>query len=221
MYQDYTREYCTMRDEIIETDLIMKETASLEGIVETAIDVLASVGFAQFSGLKVAKAHGISQSHLTYYFPTREDLLAAISEKLTDRCSQHIEKWCQEAKKMPGDPLAHLIDNLVTDAITPPTSILFPALWEAANQDSNMAEALDKIYQSAQARLIKMLGVNPNTPDAQPLLHLIRVLSVTIEGCTAVYGRQPADCPEIKQLQETIKQLLLPAFQKVLAAIDK
>lgn len=199
----------------------MKEASSLEGIVETAIEVLASVGFAQFSGLKVAKAHGIRQSHLTYYFPTREHLLAAISEKLTEQYSQYVENWCQEAQKKPGDPLAHLIDNLVIDAITPPTSILFPALWEAANQDSNMAEALDNIYQSAQARLIKMLGVNPSSPDAQPLWHLIRVLGVTIEGCTAVYGRKAADNPDIKQLQETIKQLMLPAFQKVLAAIDK
>ena len=198
----------------------MKEVSSLEGIVETAIEVLASVGFAQFSGLKVAKAHGIRQSHLTYYFPTREHLLAAISEKLTEQYTQYVENWCQEALKKPGDPIAHIIDNLVIDAITPPTSILFPAIWEAANQDSNMAEALDTMYQSAQAQMIELLGLNPTSPEAQPLWHLMRVLGVTIEGCTAIYGRHAADSPEVKQLLITIKQLMLPAFQKVLAAID-
>jgi AcrR family transcriptional regulator len=185
-------------------------------IVDCAIGVLAEIGFAKFSGVKVAQRFGIRQSHLTYYFPTRDDLLAAMSERVTERYAQFVEDWCREAMLRPGEPIAHIIDQLIVDAVSPPTSILFPALWEAANEDANMAAALDNIYRSAQARMILMLGINPEGPEAEPLWRLINVLGVIIEGTTAIYGRREADDPEVIRLCETAKELLLPAFAEAL-----
>lgn len=48
-------------------------------ILDAALALLAEHGFTEVSQPKVAKAAGIRQSHLTYYFPTRGDLLKAVA----------------------------------------------------------------------------------------------------------------------------------------------
>jgi AcrR family transcriptional regulator len=49
-------------------------------IIECALAELREDGFAAFSQTKVAKRAGLRQSHLTYYYPTRVDLLIAVAE---------------------------------------------------------------------------------------------------------------------------------------------
>ena len=185
-------------------------------IVDCAIELSAASGFAEFSVLKVAKAYGIRQSHLTYYFPTRSDLMAAVADRLADRYATFVEEWCGQASAHPGHPIAYIIDQLVTDAVSPPTCVLFPALWEAANQDPNVASALDRIYQGTQRTMIVMLGVDPGAPTAAPLWDLIRMLGVFIEGSTAVYGRQDPDSPVVLALRQSIKDMMIPAFDRAL-----
>ena len=49
-------------------------------ILQAALGVLAEHGAAELTQPKVARAAGVRQSHLTYYFPTRADLLLAVAE---------------------------------------------------------------------------------------------------------------------------------------------
>lgn len=49
-------------------------------IIESALAELREDGFAAFSQTKVARRAGLRQSHLTYYYPTRIDLLVAVAE---------------------------------------------------------------------------------------------------------------------------------------------
>jgi AcrR family transcriptional regulator len=191
---------------------------SRSGIVDCAIELVAEVGFAEFSVGKVARAYGIRQSHLTYYYRHRDDLIAAMAIRLTERYASRVEQWCTEALDRPGHPIAHIIDELVVDAVIPPTSVLFPAFWEAANQDPNVASALDRIYQGAQRRMVEMLGCDPDDASSQPVRDLVAVLGVSIEGCTAIYGRRTRDPGELDGLKRSLKELLLPAFDRALAA---
>ena len=52
-----------------------------ESILEAGIALLESKGIAALTQPQVASAAGIKQSHLTYYFPTRTDLLTAIADR--------------------------------------------------------------------------------------------------------------------------------------------
>ena len=52
-----------------------------ETILEAGIALLESKGIAALTQPQVAAAAGVKQSHLTYYFPTRTDLLLAIAER--------------------------------------------------------------------------------------------------------------------------------------------
>lgn len=53
-----------------------------ERILAAALELLQTQGLQALSQARVAAAAGLRQSHLTYYFPTRKDLLKAIVESI-------------------------------------------------------------------------------------------------------------------------------------------
>jgi len=63
-----------------------------ERILEAALGLLSQRGAQELTQPRVAKAAGVRQSHLTYYFPTRADLLQAVAhysiEKLLGQLAQ-------------------------------------------------------------------------------------------------------------------------------------
>lgn len=50
-------------------------------IVQGALDLIREAGLASFTQPRVARRLGLRQSHITYYFPTRSDLLVAVGEE--------------------------------------------------------------------------------------------------------------------------------------------
>jgi AcrR family transcriptional regulator len=49
-------------------------------ILESALALLSESGVTELTQPKVSRGAGVSQSHLTYYFPTRADLLIAVAQ---------------------------------------------------------------------------------------------------------------------------------------------
>jgi AcrR family transcriptional regulator len=56
-----------------------------EQILEAAVDLLSESGSPGLTQPKVCQRVGITQSHLTYYFPTRSDLVTAVAETVVSR----------------------------------------------------------------------------------------------------------------------------------------
>lgn len=54
-------------------------------ILQAALGLLAESGAHELTQPKVSKAAGVRQSHLTYYFPTRADLLQAVAQYSIDK----------------------------------------------------------------------------------------------------------------------------------------
>ena len=54
-------------------------------IIEAGIATLREHGYTGFTQPRVAARCGLRQSHLTYYYPTRLDLLAAVGRVAVDR----------------------------------------------------------------------------------------------------------------------------------------
>ncbi len=61
-------------------------------ILDAALSIIETQGLEQLTQPRIARAAGVRQSHLTYYFPRRTDLLSA----LLDHSHQRVE---QEAKR--------------------------------------------------------------------------------------------------------------------------
>lgn len=56
-----------------------------ERILEAAIAILSEDGINALSQVQVARRAEVRQSHLTYYFPKRVDLISAIAERVVSR----------------------------------------------------------------------------------------------------------------------------------------
>src|SRR6202795_1544950 len=54
-------------------------------ILRAGLEVLGERGYSGFTQPRVAAAAGLRQSHLTYYFPTRIDLLMGVARVAIDR----------------------------------------------------------------------------------------------------------------------------------------
>lgn len=179
-------------------------------IIDHAIAFLSEVGYSNFSALGVAKSMGISQSHLTHYFPTRDDLLTGMAVALTDRYVALVESWAGNANSNHEQVLKEFIDQALDDAVSEPTRSIFPGLWEAAKSNYNMNEALNLIYISSQKSLLLRLGANPEDPTSEKICSLVQLLTVLVEGTTAVYGRYGPESRYLTNLKSTTKTLLIP-----------
>jgi len=58
----------------------LQDKDTRQQLIEAALDILLRDGIQGFSQSKVARQAGLRQSHLTYYFPTRNDLLKVVVE---------------------------------------------------------------------------------------------------------------------------------------------
>lgn len=57
-------------------------------ILDAALDIVEAQGIVALTQPKVAKAAGLRQSHLTYYFPRKADLFAALLDASHDRADK-------------------------------------------------------------------------------------------------------------------------------------
>jgi AcrR family transcriptional regulator len=134
-------------------------------IVRAALEVVREGGLGSFTQPRVARRAGLRQSHLTYYFPTRDDLLAAVAHEAV---AQRIvalgpigEAGGAEKK------LAALVDVLVD----PEQTRVLLALTQSAELDdairTSMAE-LGRGIAPLGASLLAASGVpvTPGTLDA-------------------------------------------------------
>ncbi len=83
-------------------------------ILEAALDLLGEHGVAKLTQPNVAKAAGIRQSHLTYYFPTRADLLKATALHSIDSMIALLSSRASDGQ-LSADMLAGIASEMVGD----------------------------------------------------------------------------------------------------------
>jgi AcrR family transcriptional regulator len=61
-------------------------------ILESALTLLGESGVTELTQPKVSRGAGVSQSHLTYYFPTRADLLLAVARHAVEQVMNRLHE---------------------------------------------------------------------------------------------------------------------------------
>jgi AcrR family transcriptional regulator len=64
-------------------------------ILETAVALLRAEGFEALSQTRVARLAGVSQGHLTYYFPKKSDLLIAVARSSVEAMAAELAEFYQ------------------------------------------------------------------------------------------------------------------------------
>ena len=144
-----------------------------ERILDAAETVLRRDGALRLTQPEVARLAGVRQSHLTYYFPRRTDLLAALATSFLDRTAASLDTLEREAA--PGRDATLATIALVTRLIAEPDSMrAFLALIVEADQDAQLRALLDMRMREFTALIAGHLGRSETDPDVHLLLAAIR-----------------------------------------------
>ncbi len=140
-------------------------------IVEAGLDVLRAHGYPGFTQPRVAAEVGMRQSHLTYYFPTRADLLEAVARAAAEGQLNAVDAMAEGASiDATAAVLAHLAGRQEN------TRVLL-ALAQAADQEPAIREVFrhlaEGVWQRA-GKLLETLGI-PATEENRLLLHALAV----------------------------------------------
>ena len=123
-----------------------------EALIEAAIAAVREGGYPALTQPKVAARAGMSQSHLTYYFPTRSDLVKAVAERVVRAQLERID-----AQGAPPSPEAAL-GNVTALVTATGTTRVFMALVLAADAEPAARAALHELAVGMRQRVTYLLA---------------------------------------------------------------
>jgi len=137
-------------------------------ILDTAFDLLHREGVKGLTQSKVARAAGVRQSHLTYYFPRKADLVAAVVARFASLAAERI--GALDGREDPAGVIEAL-SRLVTD---PAHMRLFLGLVVEAELEPSLREVLAKHVGEVNAAIAGHFGREPDDPAVARLLDYLR-----------------------------------------------
>jgi AcrR family transcriptional regulator len=140
-------------------------------IVMAGVAVLRESGFAGFTQPKIAKLAGVRQSHLTYYFPTRADLVKAVAREAVDRQLDAIASTLQASSPKAA---AALTANI---AVRQENTRVIMGLAQAADEEPALHDLFRELADGIIARngkLLEEINIKP-TDEHCFLLHALLV----------------------------------------------
>ena len=151
-------------------------------ILSEARSILIEEGYAGLTIRKVARNLDISLGNLTYYFPSKEELLRAL---IADLLSEYHDEFLKEQKQFPDDPHGRMlayIEYLIADCEKPDVRALFFQIWGLATHSEVVNELRDEIYSVARADAFELItALHPDLPEPQ-INTLTAIFISLIEG---------------------------------------
>jgi AcrR family transcriptional regulator len=137
-------------------------------ILDAAFRILHKEGVKKLTQPEVAKVAGVRQSHLTYYFPRRADLVAAVVERFVTAARERFAALEQ------SNDTAALIETLARLMTDPVHMRLFLGFIVEADQDPALRAVLDGHVREFHVLVAAAFGREAEDPDVGILLDLLR-----------------------------------------------
>jgi DNA-binding transcriptional regulator YbjK len=140
-----------------------------EEILDAAVGILRESGVKMLAQSRVARAAGIPQGHLTYYFPRRADLLVAVARRSVELAVRELDGFfSSEGWRAAGDDLRRRALAMVAWIIKDRerTRMLLGLLVEAEEDAALRAVLLESFGQLRQL-LARALHRAPEDPDVE------------------------------------------------------
>jgi AcrR family transcriptional regulator len=141
-------------------------------ILSAGVGLLKAEGIAALTQPRIARAAGVSQSHLTYYFPTRNRLLLAIAEQSIEGVLESVHL---PAEATGSASLAERLGALIGEL---PQVRVVLGLIVAADREPELREALRAFVERMRARIATLLAREGAGPSAEHAL----VFHATVVG---------------------------------------
>lgn len=149
-----------------------------EDILIAGSTLLREKGVTALTQPQIAQAANIKQSHLTYYFPKRANLLFAIAEFTMTTLMDNVAAQLQT--KPQGQTLAEAVTKIMTDGFPPR---VFLGLIVAADSDPDIRKLLRKLIRHVRASIQRLLEQAGLAADEESTL----IFHATIIGLAVMH----------------------------------
>ena len=124
-------------------------------ILDAAMAILHEDGIQGLSQVQVARRAKVRQSHLTYYFPKRHDLVEAVSARFVDGIVRGFGTAAGDSSKGdPGEALRRMARTIADEG----HMRMFTGVIVEADGDPELRAMLVRLARSLQATLADRLG---------------------------------------------------------------
>ena len=171
--------------------------AMRQRLLEATVELLVERGWSGTSTTLVSKRAGVSRGAQLHHFPTKDALVLAAVEHLSEVRGQEL---ADAATRLPTGPRrTRAVLEMLADHFTSPVFTAALELWVAARTDPNLQAAVgpleQRIGREIHRHTVELLGADEGRPGVRELvqatLDLVRGLGLanTISDDTARRGR--------------------------------
>jgi AcrR family transcriptional regulator len=169
-------------------------------IVQAGLTVLREHGFAGFTQPRIAAAAGVRQSHLTYYYPTRVDLLTAVAHAAIERLLAAVETAFEEST-----PKAAAA-RMASVAVRRENTRVLMALAQVADQEPALREIFRELADGIIVRVGKLLK-NLQVKATDEHCYLVHALTVGMAVLYLATAREDGERRSARTLEVALNLL--------------
>ncbi len=187
-------------------------------ILSSALDVLIGEGYHGFTMRAVAEHCGITVGNLTYYYPTKNDLLRALLAHVQQSYAETFQDVLAGAPETPLDQLEALVRYVFSDLATRETTGLFLELWAMANHERYAAQIMDDIYSWERDVFADIIAALRPDLTRTAVQRLALFVSATIEGHTMFVGHRKSQARHRRESENIVVTAVLATVREVTQA---
>lgn len=146
-----------------------KDSGLRESIIAAAVNILETRGLKALTQYQVARSVGIRQSHLTYYFRKRADLVQAIIRSHLDHANQ--DGATGDTSRREAYCIREALELLISN---PARFRFFIGLIVEAGQDPQLRSMLDQHMEQFDQTVARYFGRMPGDRDVILFLSVLR-----------------------------------------------
>lgn len=180
-----------------------------EQILRSALDLLIDQGYRAVSMRRVAAASGVKLGNLTYYFPTKEDLVRELLNAVISSYEIEFDAVIHEQGASAIHRLEEICVLILEDIGTKKTTRFFPELWALSNHDDFVLERMQELYARARHPIMQLISeINPAL-SADQCETIALFMSASMEGMTVFAGFEKPFADKMPWLERlTIKSFV-------------
>jgi len=152
-------------------------------ILDAAVHLLETEGAKSFGQTRVARAAGVKQGNITYHFPKKSDLVAAVVDRVNAHRTLELEQLGELARTLePEQARALLVDLFPSFVMDTKRARVMLALLIEAERDPTIASQLSAVNDKQRAALGALLSRTADDVDLELVL-------ATVSGLSLIYSR--------------------------------
>lgn len=152
-------------------------------LMEATVECLVELGWAGTTTTVVSQRAGVSRGAQLHHFPSKQTLVVAAVEHLTDRRRDDMRT---SAASLPADQRLRRVLDILADQFVSPVFFAALELWVAARTDADLRSSVGplerRIGRETHAYAVELLGIDESRGDnrqlVQATLDLVRGLGL-------------------------------------------